>query len=126
MSDLREDQDISVTNKKNRQILVAILVIGFIAISALALLFAYDYFNPGRHHHEGGGHMGGFGHGGFFMWIFIVLAAGIVLFIVWDRLLKDRNGSTELESKALEVLKERYAKGEISKQKFESMKKDIE
>lgn len=36
-----------------------------------------------------------------------------------------RNGSGE-KGKAMEILKERYAKGEITKEQFESMKKDLE
>ena len=57
---------------------------------------------------------------------FILIIVGIILLIVWlvKRLthsgIEDKTGS-----KALEVLKERYAKGEITKDQYESMKKDL-
>lgn len=38
---------------------------------------------------------------------------------------RDNNKSTELES-PLNLLKRRYAKGEINKEEFEQMKKDLE
>ena len=77
--------------------------------------------------------MGGFfGAGGFIWMIFIfifVLAiiVGIILLIVW--LVKRVNHSSETSrldsSNALEILKQRYAKGEISKKEYENIKKDI-
>jgi len=77
--------------------------------------------------------MGGF-FGGGMGWIgmilsficFILIIIGIILLIVW---LAKRVTHSEIEdktgSKALEVLKERYAKGEITKDQYESMKKDL-
>ena len=38
---------------------------------------------------------------------------------------RDNNKSTELET-PLDLLKKRYAKGEISREEFEQMKKDLE
>ena len=77
--------------------------------------------------------MGGF-FGGGMGWIgmilrficFILIIIGIILLIVWlakratHSVIEDKTGS-----KALEVLKERYAKGEITKDQYESMKKDL-
>ena len=77
--------------------------------------------------------MGGF-YGGGLGWIgmvfgfifFILVVIGIIFLIVW--LVKRSNYpgvENRAESKALEVLKERYAKGEITKDQFDNMKKDI-
>lgn len=58
-----------------------------------------------------------------FMAVFWVAAIYVVI-----RLMQ-KNGSDKDKggngNKALEILKERYAKGEISKDEFEKMKKDI-
>ncbi len=64
----------------------------------------------------------GFGYMGFFVLIFwILLIVGLVLLIkyLWQ------GGSVKNEESALEVLKKRYARGEISKEEFEEKKKDL-
>ncbi|MHB1254345.1 MAG: SHOCT domain-containing protein [Candidatus Humimicrobiaceae bacterium] len=77
--------------------------------------------------------MGGF-FGGGLGWIgmifgfifFILVVIGIIFLIVW--LVKRSNYpgvENRTESKSLEVLKERYAKGEITKDQFDNMKKDL-
>ncbi len=77
--------------------------------------------------------MGGFFGGGLGIigmvlgFIFSALViAGIIILIIW---LVKRTGSqgTERisESNALEILKQRYAKGEITKNEFNAIKKDI-
>jgi putative membrane protein len=55
----------------------------------------------------------------------VVFWGGLIALIVWGiTKLSKRNGSTR-ERSALDVAKERYAKGEISKEEFEQMKKDL-
>lgn len=73
------------------------------------------------------GMMEGYGYGmGSGMWIFglifwILILIGLVLLIkyLWE------GGGARKEESALEILKKKYAKGEISKEEFEEKKKDI-
>ncbi len=60
--------------------------------------------------------------GGLWMLIFW---AGLIALIVWGVIkLSQRNGSTPKRT-PLDVVKERYAKGEISREEFEQLKKDL-
>jgi len=70
----------------------------------------------------GGNMMGWFG-GGIMMVAFWVL---IIAFIFWIvREVSGKNSNSKSNSNALDILKERYAKGEISKEEFEAKKKDL-
>ncbi len=57
---------------------------------------------------------------GLVLWILIII--GIVLLIKY---LWEHGGAKAEHESALEVLKTRYAKGEISKEEFEEKKKDL-
>jgi putative membrane protein len=57
-------------------------------------------------------------------WVLII--AGIVALIRYLRSPRTYEKPPRPEKTPLEVLKERYAKGEISKEEFERMKKDLE
>ncbi|MEK7515325.1 MAG: SHOCT domain-containing protein [Patescibacteria group bacterium] len=69
----------------------------------------------------GAGSMMGWFGGGIMMIVFWVLFIALIVWIV--REFSGRNSTSS--SRALDILKERYAKGEISKEEFESKKKDI-
>jgi len=74
----------------------------------------------GLYNNYGFGMMNGFG-GWIMMIVFWVL---LVLFVVWIvREISNHNRNSS--ARALEILKERYAKGEINKEEFESKKKDL-
>ena len=72
------------------------------------------------------GNMMGYGFGGGIM--IILFWAVIIVFIVW--IVKEVGGRNSERNdpktnSALNILKERYAKGEINKEEFEQKKKDL-
>lgn len=73
----------------------------------------------------GGGYgnsmMGGMWFFSLLFWILII--AGAVFIVRW--LTERNNDSSSPTESALEVLKKRYARGEIDKDTFEQMKRDI-
>jgi putative membrane protein len=78
----------------------------------------------------GPGMMGGWGTGGFggiLMVVFwILILVGLIFLIRWLIQSTGRDKTTGSGGNgALEILKERYAKGEIDKEEFESKKKDL-
>ena len=70
--------------------------------------------------------MAGFGFGGIFMlvwWGIIIL--GIVMLVKWVLTSLGAGGGRSGSDKALEILKERYARGEIDEQEFEKKKQEL-
>ena len=118
------------------------LVIGIVLIVVLAVLllggagmmgFGAFGMGPGMMGGYGpyGGMMGGYGAQGFgfnplgailslVSWALII--GGVVLLVVW---LARNAGRTSSGDAALEILKTRYAHGEITKEQFDAIKKDL-
>jgi len=67
----------------------------------------------------------GLGFGGISMVLFMILFWGAIIWlIVW--LLKQNRCATKNEGRnPIDILKERYATGDITKKEYEQMKKDI-
>ncbi len=77
----------------------------------------------------GPGMMGGFGAMGWMPIIWIVVPALIIWAVVAAVRGTSSSGSSDSASRsdsALEILKRRYARGEINKEEFEAKKKDLE
>ena len=76
------------------------------------------------------GHMDGYGHmmdswgGGAFMWLVLFLIVGVLVYFL---IRASAAGGSRLpqEETPLDILKKRYARGEITKEQFDEMKKDL-
>jgi putative membrane protein len=62
-----------------------------------------------------------FGGQGIMMIIFWIVIIGVIFYLI------NKNGNKEIfrNRTPLDILKERYAKGEITKEEYEEMKKDL-
>jgi putative membrane protein len=65
---------------------------------------------------------GWFGMGGF-MWLFWLVPIILIVFAV--KFFSDQSGRSNMTETPLEILKKRYARGEINKEDFERLKKDL-
>lgn len=68
------------------------------------------------------GNMMGWYGGGIVMLVFWILFIGLIVWVVRETSSRHTHRSS---SAALDILKERYARGEISKEEFEEKKKDL-
>ena len=55
----------------------------------------------------------------FILWIFLIA------FIIWGVIKLTQRGGSESKRDPLDIAKERYARGEISKEEFEQLKRDL-
>jgi len=72
----------------------------------------------------GWGHMMNFGLGGIFMWVIFFIIIVVVLYLIMQSNKPKIYNSSFIEN-PIDILKKRYAKGEITKEEFENMKKDL-
>jgi len=71
------------------------------------------------------GHMMSYGYGGGFMWIIVLVILGVVIYFLFQ-VSKSKDSDGSIIETPLDVLKKRYAKGEIDKEEFDRKKKDLE
>lgn len=72
------------------------------------------------------GHDGGVFFGGGFMWIFWILLIVVLLVVVKAMAGPDRGSNSGQGDTPIEILKKRYAKGEIDEEEFERRRKELE
>ena len=71
------------------------------------------------------GHMMGYGYGGGFMWLIVVVLVGVVIYFLLQVSKSKGSGGSIIETPS-DILKKRYAKGEIDKEEFDRKEKDLE
>lgn len=102
------------------------------ALLAIGIWYLFNYFrlfpNNGEYGWFAGHHMGMGGSMGGFMMIFWVLVLGAIVLLISGAFTRGTS-SNEVQnqaSSAIDILKRRYAKGEIDKTEFEEKLKDIQ
>lgn len=70
--------------------------------------------------------MNGFG-GMWFGWIFWIVIIGLIIYLIVRLTNQKSSGTGKISDETpLDVLKKRYARGEITKEEFDSLKKDLQ
>ena len=66
------------------------------------------------------------GFGGMFMWLIWLLIGGVIIYFVFSRINDANKKDDPVPQNYLDILKNRYASGEISKEEFDRLKKELE
>jgi putative membrane protein len=92
-----------------------------VSLSAGALFSCSSDDRYGPMYGPGGGWpMMHYGYGGWFMWLILVIVVAIAIYF----LVQAQRGGGVRET-PLEILKKRYAKGEITKEEYDQMKQHL-
>ena len=76
---------------------------------------------------RGWSHMMGYGgYAGMVMWLILILIAGLIIYFVFSRSRRNGNPVGSPKESPTEILKRRYANGEISREEFDRIRKEIE
>jgi putative membrane protein len=95
---------------------------GVVLIILLALL-AVLFFSFVGHGHMWGWQGGmGYGYGGGYMWILLLVVIGILVYLILRNV---PSGPGSDKESALDILKKRFAKGEITQQEYDEMKRKL-
>ncbi len=89
-----------------------------------APVFAACAQGPGSFMGNGGNRMG-CAYGGGFMWLIVLILAGIGIYFLF-RISKSKGSDGSLIETPSDILNRRYANGEINKEEFDRMKNDLE
>ena len=69
--------------------------------------------------------MNGMFGGMWFGWIFWIVIIIAIVWVVTQVINKNQQTNSNTKESPLDILKKRYAKGEITKEQYEEMKKDL-
>jgi len=71
-------------------------------------------------------HMLGYGYGGMFMWLIFLILAGVIVYLIFER--RRRTGPTDgaTGERPIDILKRRFAAGELTQEEYDRLKKEIE
>jgi putative membrane protein len=112
-------QDIEA--KVNKLKLKKIVILVAIPLSFLVVACSQVPYNSPM---GGWGHMMNYGApGGGLMWLILLVVIGVVIYFMFQA---SKNSGRSTPEAPLDILKQRYAKGEITKEEFDKMKTDIE
>lgn len=79
---------------------------------------------PSGNHMDGYQNMMYFWGGGIVMWVLLLAVVGILVYFLMQNIHSRQSGDTSHDT-PLEILKKRYARGEITKEELEDMKKSL-
>ncbi|MGM0760474.1 MAG: SHOCT domain-containing protein [Thermodesulfobacteriota bacterium] len=82
-----------------------------------------QYHGPGQNFFGQWPHMMPFG---IFFWVLIILAVIILIVLISKNRRSRTSGNSSGRETPLDILKKRYARGELSKEEFERMKEDLQ
>ena len=75
---------------------------------------------------DGWGHMGGWGWGmAIFGWLFMTMVVGLVAWLIWSTTRRAEPGGRTV-SRAVELLDQRYARGELDRDQYLEQAADLE
>ena len=94
-----------------------------LVLIAMVVLLVVAFFSLGGHGHMWGWEGGmGYGYGGSYMWILLLVVIGLLVFLILQNV---QSGSRTDQESPLDILKKRFAKGEITKEEYEEMKRKL-
>lgn len=99
--------------------------IHYIALSVIIFLnscMGDNAYGPMRGQGGGWPWMMHYGFGGILMWIIFLILVGAVLYVV----ISSQKGRSAQNESPLDILKKRYARGEITKEEFDKMKRNLQ
>jgi putative membrane protein len=120
-----------MNTRKNVGIIIFVVFVLFLAGVFLYREFipggGYDGFGYGYGRHMmGGGGFGGFGMGGLMLVFWGLVLLGLILMINWLlTAIRNEKRDDSPYCDALHILKSRYAKGEIDREQYEQMRREI-